>query len=390
MTEPPSAPPHPTAGAATWLTRQATEPGAGGKPGDGTPNPQSGNTFREDADWRRPGVGRSRPGQLPDAEVYFPPVANGLDYLLSAADHLQADEDETVGARDLKYAILHLAAGAEVLLKARLQLEHWTLVFKDPGKAKREALKNGSLTSCTPDDTVERLRSIALVPIGDKEAKALRQLAEHRNALQHYGLTGTSSTVRAVEARTAEVLDFLIRFLDDELLPALTDTERCGVAADMDELRHRLVYIQSFVKKRMQRLQVELRRVENSTVECDECWQWALVVGEGAVRCLFCSVTRTPADALLHHAVQVLGGPASNRGAVGDEPGPGELCTGCGAYTLLFNVQVAVDPSTLKGMCFTCGATVPDRAICLGCGVPLHPAQHELGCADCLHGQGEK
>lgn len=35
------------------------------------------------------------------------------------------------------------AAGAEVLLKARLQMVHWSLVFVSPGDATREALERG-------------------------------------------------------------------------------------------------------------------------------------------------------------------------------------------------------------------------------------------------------
>ncbi|MFJ5534146.1 hypothetical protein [Streptomyces sp. NPDC093261] len=98
---------------------------------------------------RRPGVPEARtydPGrevEHPGSEVYFPPVRNGLDYLVSVVEHLEAGT-ERVSARDLKYAVLHLAAGAEVLLKARLQLEHWSLVFSDPAKARRSELEDGS------------------------------------------------------------------------------------------------------------------------------------------------------------------------------------------------------------------------------------------------------
>jgi hypothetical protein len=41
----------------------------------------------------------------------------------------------TPSAQDLKYAVLHLQAAREVLLKVRLIREHWTLVFKNPDKA---------------------------------------------------------------------------------------------------------------------------------------------------------------------------------------------------------------------------------------------------------------
>jgi hypothetical protein len=47
--------------------------------------------------WRVPGVPQSRtydPGrdiEHPGSEVYFPPVPNGLDYLLSVVEHLEAE-----------------------------------------------------------------------------------------------------------------------------------------------------------------------------------------------------------------------------------------------------------------------------------------------------------
>lgn len=59
-----------------------------------------------------------------------------------------------------------VAAGAEVLLKARLQLEHWTLIFKDPGQATRKALESGTFISCAlacDDDGVPEPGTTAVV-----------------------------------------------------------------------------------------------------------------------------------------------------------------------------------------------------------------------------------
>lgn len=60
-------------------------------------------------------------------DMDFTPVRNGMDFLLSAFDHLSQRNGEP-GARDLKYAVLHLQAAVEVLLKARIIREHWSLV----------------------------------------------------------------------------------------------------------------------------------------------------------------------------------------------------------------------------------------------------------------------
>src|SRR5690242_18279809 len=161
-----------------------------------------------------------RPSAPPQLD--FPPVRNGIDYLASVVEHLDENKSD-VGPRDLKYAVLHLQAAVEVLLKARLQREHWGLVFKDPGKATRKAFEGGDFESCGTDATIERLRDIAGIAIDRKEAEALKDLAKDRNALQHYGLTHNA---HAVEARAGRVLDFLMRFLDTRLLPLLEGQER--------------------------------------------------------------------------------------------------------------------------------------------------------------------
>lgn len=41
---------------------------------------------------------------------------------------------------NLKYAVLHLQAAAEVLLKVRLMRTYWALVFKEPGTANLDAV----------------------------------------------------------------------------------------------------------------------------------------------------------------------------------------------------------------------------------------------------------
>ena len=52
-------------------------------------------------------------------------LENAFDYLLSAAEYASLKSP-----RSWKYAILHLVAGIELLLKARLQQEHWSLLFQ--------------------------------------------------------------------------------------------------------------------------------------------------------------------------------------------------------------------------------------------------------------------
>lgn len=69
------------------------------------------------------------------SQIDFPPIRNGVDYLVSVIQHLDAESG--TGPREIRYRVLHLHAAAEVLLKSRLLREPWSLV--ESGKAPLEA-----------------------------------------------------------------------------------------------------------------------------------------------------------------------------------------------------------------------------------------------------------
>ncbi|GGU44557.1 hypothetical protein [Streptomyces violascens] len=244
------------------------------------------------------------PGPDPNA-LDFPPVRNGVDYLLSVVDHLTADP---VGPRHVKYAVLHLQAAAEVLLKARLVREHWSLVFDDPGAASEKAFRSADFKSCTVGEAVTRLRNIAGVTITDKDQEALAALGRDRNALQHYGL---SHNARAVEARAGRVLDFLMRFLDDVLVPGLRLDEVERITADVRRIRRGLTGVHAFITQRLRRLSGDLKGCENRTVLCPYCGQMTLVVEKPLSTCLFCDAEVGASEMTTHLFLNTPEGEAS-------------------------------------------------------------------------------
>ena len=70
-------------------------------------------------------------------DVEFELFENGLNFVVSALKHL----DEPIKATDLKYAILHLSSGIELILKERLRRAHWTLLFSKVDKASLQDYK---------------------------------------------------------------------------------------------------------------------------------------------------------------------------------------------------------------------------------------------------------
>ncbi|MET8771787.1 serine/arginine repetitive matrix protein 1 [Streptomyces sp. NPDC004658] len=305
-------------------------------------------------------------------------MRNGLDYLTSVVEHL--DENESmVTTRDVKYAVLHLQAAVEVLLKARLMAEHWSLVFSRPEDATRKALEEATLSSVTTDQAVTRLRNIAAVPITDNEERALTGLGKHRNKLQHFGLTAPA---RAVEAKAGEVLDFLIRFVDEELLPRLGPEERREAERTLRGLRGGLVNINTFVKERTNRIRGEVKKegAENRTIRCPDCDQMALVLGETAgpdeepvAACRFCASRWEPEELLSFF-----------RAEGQDEPSELNSCPQCGEWMLGWGVPILGEPVVEVAFCFTCSVAFPALVGCDRCGRPTDAADGSAGlCGSC-------
>lgn len=314
-------------------------------------------------------------------EVLFPPVQNGMDYLLSVVGHLDRDSP---GPRELKYAVLHLQAATEVLLKACLHRFDWRLVFVNPDDVKdtdRTLLEKGAFKSCSLKDAIKRLRqrSVDIPPAAKAEITAL---AEQRNRLQHYGLTDTAA---AVEARALPVLDFLVSFVDDYLGPGLDEGQDAHDLDDaMRKVRASLARISSFVDTRMRRLEPQLATLKSSTIQCPACHQWALVCDGEFHNCLFCPREWSTGELPQEYLWEILGRSPRAFRKTGI---PVETCPTCQEDALLTGVATADAPDLLGHFCFVCSEWFSELNECTRCGLLFQPADDMAICDDCLHDQ---
>ncbi|MEV6730653.1 hypothetical protein [Streptomyces sp. NPDC051364] len=318
-------------------------------------------------------------------DVHFPPVPNGVDYLVSVVRLLRREKGEgDPSPHDLKYAVLHLQAACEVLLKARLRQEHWTLVIKDASQTSKQKYDDGEFDSPTTAETIRRLVQVVGVQIEKRDKEAILALAGIRNQLQHWGLTESAA---AVESRAADVLDFLIRFLDEELLEKIDADQRAAIADNMLEVRSGLGSINGYVTIRMDRLRIVLKDVADHTVQCPDCTQFALHVDGAANKCLYCPRPWKVDQLAVAYATKILDQPRIRRYYKGggksdswsvdlgdletvlrDElcrrglgwPGETELpaeCPNCQIRALVGGVATALAPDQLVNMCFNCTET---------------------------------
>ncbi len=85
-----------------------------------------------------------------------------------------------------KYSVIHFCAAVEMLLKARLMKEHWSLLVSRPEQANLAKFMAGDFISVTLEDCRARIRDVAGEDIGDDTYGSFRILANHRNKMIHF------------------------------------------------------------------------------------------------------------------------------------------------------------------------------------------------------------
>ena len=213
-------------------------------------------------------------------------LENGLDYLVSAAELAERDNP-----RGWKYAILDLANGMELLLKARLDREDWRLLFADPQKADRASLQKGDFISTNFKQTCDRLEEKAKVAIGEADKRNLDALRKLRNRFTHYSAVVDSAAVRSL---VAKCMNFSIEFCQQE-----------GLVVDATQLQeiHRLLNgFQDFVDERNSAIAAEL--IGFFIWYCPTCWQSAIIVDVDDNKCRFCSVVPDPEGLAEHNNLE--------------------------------------------------------------------------------------
>lgn len=119
---------------------------------------------------------QSAQASLPDS--YFENLAeSGFDFLLRAAKLLPHDP---------KFSLVCSSIGIELILKARLLREHWSLVLDKPGEADRALFLKGAFRSVSIEGAIQRLERVCGLYFDPTQKKALRALQETRNRVVHF------------------------------------------------------------------------------------------------------------------------------------------------------------------------------------------------------------
>lgn len=115
----------------------------------------------------------------------------------------------------IQHIILNLANCLELLVKYRLEQEHWTLIFSDLNKAKYSDYLAGDFVSVDVKLRILRLKNVCEM---EYAFGASMHIYQYRNRLKHYTL---NSTFEQIIKDIADAMKEIAEFAENEIIKDL-------------------------------------------------------------------------------------------------------------------------------------------------------------------------
>ena len=279
-------------------------------------------------------------------------LRNSLDFLLSAAEAVERDS----GTRSLKEATLHLADASELLIKARLVEEHWSLLFLSLEQASQDKLSSDDLRTVDFPKAVDRLKKIAGVELNESLIENVTKLRSLRNRLTHYTADLDVSQTKSLVSKT---MQFCIEFIEGQGMGDRETEYRLG------EIQTRMVELREFVDSRIEAINSEYE--EYYIQYCPNCSEYGMATDSDKADCKFCRFVTTP---------QILADRRAE-GSIYD-------CPECWATETF--AHVFVNEGEMIWHCYACGEGSRNYGHCLRCDALVYsdPPKDVGFCDSCI------
>ncbi len=141
---------------------------------------------------------------------------DSLDMVIAEVDSfLDICDMGDLHCQGIKHIILNLSNSFELVVKYRLQEEHWAFVFADLDKASFDDYINGAFISVDIKSGINRLKNICDVNFLFKSSM---NIYKYRNRLIHYTLNGEFEQIlRDIAGSMEEISNFVQKEIMDKL-----------------------------------------------------------------------------------------------------------------------------------------------------------------------------
>lgn len=316
-------------------------------------------------------------------------LENGMDFIISGILHLQKAEsenvEENIQGRELKYALLHLSSGIELVFKSRLNIEHWTYIFEDMNKASKKSYKDGSLKTADSNTAIDRLEKLCDYSFDEKQKMHLKKLREARNRFEHGYINNNPKAIENIINNAVKVIvDFLDKNYQEFEIPSNMDLSE-GLTDNERELFKKLtIEIKSLKNHHDDALKLAHSRAMNTTLEedlmeCPECGEKFLRYADDDKKCecYFCGYSDESNNVAKRYIENILQIP-EYESVYDGEDFPLYTCLEC-------NIESLVKTDNIY-FCFNCGMkyNLDELKNCNSCGKLFYTINDEFTCEACI------
>ncbi len=168
-----------------------------------------------------------------------------------------------------KYSVIDFCAALELFLKAKLMLEHWSLIVDEPHRAESQAFRDGGFQSVSMTETIRRLENIAGQKFVRDEKDSFRAIREHRNRLVHF-FHPNMKTIAAREKIASE--EWSAWFQLHRLLTGVWKRDFRGFALQISQLDRRLRSIRGFLQAKFNAAKLDIKKDQANGIRYSNCW----------------------------------------------------------------------------------------------------------------------
>lgn len=187
-------------------------------------------------------------------------VANATDFLKSATADL---------TKRPKHSVIAFYSAVELILKARLMAEHWTLVVSK--NADKSNFAKGDFVSVNFDEACLRLQNVVGSPLPDTARSIFNSLRKHRNKMVHFYHEGQADKDVLENIALEQLLGWraLAGLMENQWQATFADSAFDITAIDDGFAEHRL-----YAKAKFESLAERFKAIEEGggkLVDCPSC-----------------------------------------------------------------------------------------------------------------------
>ena len=215
------------------------------------------------------------------SDTHLTLIENAIDFIEDATRQI-AKSNPT--SKDIKYAILHLSSGIELLLKQLLFEKHWSYIFKDPDQASESALESGNFYSVNLKNALKRLIDIGY-KLEDEEIEPIHQLRGFRNIAEHYSVKFEKVQIIQLISNCCEVVMNIVNRYD-------LRKRHKNIINELELIHFNLSKFENFVNDRYKSIKPKIQKLMKDSfifLNCPTCLQKAMPLTNSETQCEFCN-----------------------------------------------------------------------------------------------------